>query len=716
MGGVCFALAAAREGAKTLLITDRPMLGGNASAEVGVAPSGAINFNSFTMETGILVDAMLTDREKNDRPMAESLCLTLSELVMAEKNLTLMDNTRVVDCRREGNTIRSLIAKGLTYDTTTEIFADAFADCTGDAVLARLAGAEVMYGREARSQFGEALAPEKADGMVMGTTVLFCAKRTPHKVVFTPPSFARTVNREDLAPGVDMAPPKGDTYSGFWWLEFGGPRHTVDDERAIARDLYAWVYGVWDYLKNRSEYKTEFENFELSRVSTIPGKRESYRVVGDVIMTEQDVRSGGHFSDALSTGGWYIDLHNPGSFTDATGKIPLCNDFVDPVYENYSLVAPFGIPLRSMYSRDISNLWLAGRVISASHVAFGAIRVECTLGNAGQAAGIAAAYAAKHGITPREAAASPHIDTIRHRVAKSDIRIPGYHYPEESLLGASVTSSGDVILSDIVPGEESVSLDTPWGLCFPVTEPQLDSIRLPLLGSGELTWILCAISDVWDRNDGTPVAEGKLPVTQGIPVELPISAALTPGSYRLSLSGQGLSWPKSKEQPYGVLAQYSFSSDKPGTTPLSEACPPPYSAWNSQRGKRFALAASFSPPQRPYGPENILDGFCHQDAMPNLWLSNRDGGYVDILLPEARSISGVTLVCDTDLNRNVTTSIGRAPASPDQIRIFADGKPVAQVDFPTSRLVTIPFSAVTSSALRIQLFGGSGGLYSLRLL
>lgn len=716
VGGVCFALAAAREGVNTLLITDRPMLGGNASAEVGVAPSGAINFNSFTMETGILVDAMLTDREKNDRPMAESLSLTLAELVMAEKSLTLMDNTRVVDCRMEGTAIRSLLAKGLTYETTTEIFADAFADCTGDAVLARLAGAEVMYGREARSQFGEALAPETADGMVMGTTVLFCAKRTPHRVVYTPPAFARTVNREDLAPGVDMAPPKGDTYSGFWWLEFGGPRHTVNDERAIAKDLYAWVYGVWDYLKNRSEYKTEFENFELSRVSTIPGKRESYRVVGDVVLTEGDVRSGGKFPDALSTGGWYIDLHNPGSFTDTTGKIPLCNDFADPVYENYALIAPFGIPLRAMYSRDVTNLWLAGRVISASHVAFGAIRVECTLGNAGQAAGIAAAYAHKHGLTPREAATSPHIDAIRHLVAKSDIRVPGYHYTEESLMGATVTSSGDAILAEIAPGEEAVSLDTPWGICFPVTESRLDSILLPLRGIGELSWRLCAIRDVWDRSDGALVAEGSTHVTDGIPVTLPISANLTPGSYRLSLSGRGLSWPKGKDQPYGVLAQYYFASNKPGTTPLSEANVPPYSAWNSQRGKRFALAATFCPPQRPYGPENVLDGFCHQDAMPNLWLSIRDEGYLDVTLPEARSISGVTLVCDTDLNRNVTTSTGRAPASPDKILVFADGKPVAELLSPTGRLVTIPFPSVRATTLRIQLFGGSGGLYSLRIL
>ena len=127
VAGVCFAVAAARQGVETVLISDRPMLGGNASAEVGVAPSGAINFNSFTMETGILGDTMLADREKNTRPMAETFSMSLSDLVWGQENLTVLENTRVISAEMAENRIRTVTAVGLMSGNGTLIRADAFA-------------------------------------------------------------------------------------------------------------------------------------------------------------------------------------------------------------------------------------------------------------------------------------------------------------------------------------------------------------------------------------------------------------------------------------------------------------------------------------------------------------------------------------------------------------------------------------------------------------
>lgn len=716
VAGVCFAVAAARQGVETVLISDRPMLGGNASAEVGVAPSGAINFNSFTMETGILGDTMLADREKNTRPMAETFSMSLSDLVWGQENLTVLENTRVISAEMTGNRIRTVTAVGLMSGDETLIRADAFADCTGDAVLSRLCGAEVMYGREARERFGEALAPEQADGMVMGTSVLFSAARRAKPVPYVPPVWAKKVTKETMSPDAWVGPTDADTYSGFWWMELGGPRHTVEDEQEIARELYAWVYGLWDYLKNRSEFTKEFENFELTRVSTVPGKRESYRVVGDVIMTEQDVRSGGKFYDAVATGGWYIDLHNPGAFADPTGKTPFVYDFVDPAYQNYAYVAPFGIPLRAMYSRDVENLWLGGRVISTSHVAFGATRVACTLGNAAQAAGIAAAYALKRGLTPRQAAEPGHADQIRHMVLADDVRVPDCHFAEETLAGAEIAASPAKSLSVVEPGEEAVPLDTPWGLCFPVTEPRLEETRVPVQGGGVLRWKLSRIGDVWDRGEGTALCGGELTVRPGEPVRIPLEIGVEPGAYRLSLEGSGLQWPKAARQPYGVLAQYRHTSVGQGVTPLSEAKIPPYTVWNCKRGSRFALAAEIFPPQRPYEPENIRDCFAFQDAMPNLWLPEGEKPWLELRLPEKRTLEGIRLVVDTDLNRNITYSVGRAPASPDKIEIFADGVPVAAAERPVGRSVELRFAPVTARNIRICTSGGTGGIYRVQLM
>lgn len=716
VAGICFAVAAARQGVDTVLISDRPMLGGNASAEVGVAPSGAINFNAFTMETGILGDAMLKDREFNTRPMGETFSMTLSELVWKQDKLTLLENTRVTASQTEEDRIRSVTALGLMSGESLQIYADAFADCTGDAVLSRLCGAEVMYGRESRERFGEALAPEKEDSMVMGTTVLFSAERREKPVPFYPPVWAKHITEASMSPDVWLAPGGGDTYAGFWWLELGGPLHTVNDEQQIAHELYAWVYGLWDYLKNRSEYRGELENFELTRVSSVPGKRESYRVVGDVIVTEQDIRSGGKFYDAVATGGWYIDLHNPGAFADASGKTPFVYDFVDPAYQNYAYVAPFGLPLRAMYSREIANLWLGGRLISTSHVAFGATRVACTLGNAAQAAGIGAAYALKNGLSPREAAKPEHIAEIRRLVTESDVRVPDCHYAEESLAGATIIASSQRTLSAIAPGGEAVELDTPWGLTFPVTEPYLEEIRVPVRGTGTLRWSLSRIGDVWDRADGTELCCGLQPVNGEEAVTVSLQCETAPGCYRLSLEGKGLQWPKALQQPCGVVAQYRFSSEGRGVTPLSEAKIPSYTVWNCKRGSRFALAAEILPPQRPYGPENVRDGFCFQDAMPNLWLPEGDNPWLKITLPENRRLCGIRLTVDTDLNRNITQSVGRAPASPDWIEVLLDGTAVAAVEKPCGRTVELPFSPVTAQCIRIQTAGGTGGIYKVQLL
>jgi hypothetical protein len=268
-------------------------------------------------------------------------------------------------------------------------------------------------GREARAEFGETIAPEVADRKTMGLTCAFMARPTAQPQAFVPPPWAERFEREeDLPYGL-----KGHQWleMGYWWVELGGENDSIHDTEKLRDQLLAVVYGVWDHIKNHCAEKERAAHWALDWVCFLPGKRESRRYLGDHVLTQNDLLSGGRFSDLAAYGGWSMDDHDPAGFRAAQAGRPATIFHPAP--------SPYGIPYRSLYSRNIENLYCAGRVASCSHAAMSSTRVMGTGGVMGQAVGTAAALAARRGLPPR--GVLDRIEELQQMLLRDDCHLPG---------------------------------------------------------------------------------------------------------------------------------------------------------------------------------------------------------------------------------------------------------------------------------------------------
>jgi hypothetical protein len=389
LAGVCAAIAAARHGARVVLLQDRSRLGGNSSSEVKMHVVGANCHKGRPgwREGGLIEELRLEDAVRNPQRSWEMWDLLLYDRVVSEPNITLLLETTLFRAVVESGRIREVHARCDKTEHLYRIRAPLFVDATGDSRLALEAGAEMRTGREARSEFGESLAPEKADGETLGSSILFTSRNYGRPMPFTPPAWARKVTREHL-----RFRPVASWEYGYWWVEWGGHLDTVRDNERIRFELLAIALGVWDYIKNSGDHPSS-ANWALDWIGMMTGKRGSRRVVGDHILTQHDLMRG-TFEDAVAIGGWPMDDHPPGGF-DRPDLPP-----------NTTLKPPevYGIPLRALYSRNIFNLMMAGRNISASHAAFTSTRVMATCACIGQAVGTAAAVCLREQLVPRELA------------------------------------------------------------------------------------------------------------------------------------------------------------------------------------------------------------------------------------------------------------------------------------------------------------------------
>lgn len=410
ISGMCAAIASARGGARTALIQDRPMLGGNASSEIRMHICGADRHSARknARETGILEEILLKNKSVNDKdhyswPVFDA-CMW--EICRFQDGLDLYLNTRFDSVKADGDTIKSITAKGLTNETYYTFSAPLFIDATGDGMLGALSGAEFMYGREDKATFGEVDGVDTADAYTMGNSLMFYAVDTGEPIKYVKPDWAYTYTEDDL-----NCRPHSDVSSGYWWIELGGKTlHTIYDAEELRDELMKTVYGVWDHIKNGGDHGAD--NYKLEWVGMLPGKRESRRLTGDYVLREQDLLTANPFSDAVAYGGWSMDCHVIEGFL-STESEPTKYIHFDEVYP---------IPYRCLYSKNISNLFLAGRAISASHLAFASTRVMGTTAVCGQAVGTAAALSTKKGILPREVA--NHIDALQQQLLKDDCFIP----------------------------------------------------------------------------------------------------------------------------------------------------------------------------------------------------------------------------------------------------------------------------------------------------
>ncbi len=492
MSGLCAALAAARNGANTALIHARPVLGGNASGEI------RIHINSATdgmrkpelEETGILYELMLKNKARNPLFNYDLWDMTLFEAAKEQERLTLYLNTVMIDAQTENDHITSVFCYQETTEKHLYFSAPLFVDATGNATLGYFADAAYRTGSESKAEFNEPHAPQKANNERMGNTILFRAVDVGHPVPFTPPSFAKKLSEEDLRlrihsnrhrPDFSMAENPEDyarvstTSSscsdyGYWWLELMGNGDDIISEYEEIRDeLFAYFYGIWDHIKNGGDHGAE--NYELVWVGTLPGTRESRRLEGDYILTENDIWDNRRFADAVCLGGWGVDLHVARGMKDLD-KLP-------STVWNYD--GHYTIPYRSYYSKNISNLFMAGRDISCSKLAMASTRIIGTCAMGGHAVGVAAALCHKYHCDPRDL--TPHIDELQQTLLKEDVYLPGIiNHDDQDLARFAYVSAtshkGDDIPERVIDGHSRHFEGKRHSWCSDGIRPQGETLTL----------------------------------------------------------------------------------------------------------------------------------------------------------------------------------------------------------------------------------------------
>lgn len=460
LAGVCCAIAAAREGISVILVQDRPVLGGNASSEVRLWVLGATshlgNNNRWSREGGVINEILEENLYRNRQGNALIFDTIMLEKCMEQENLTLLLNTAVHEVHSDqANEISSVRAFCAQNSTSYRLHAPLFCDASGDGIVGFLAGAAFRMGAESKEEFGELFAPDQSYGQLLGHSMYFYSKDVGVPVKYQAPAWALK--------DITQIPRYRQFHTNmqgcnFWWLEYGGRMDTIHDTETIKWELWKVIYGIWDYFKNSGNFP-EAETMTLEWVGHIPGKRESRRFEGDYILRQQDLVNQTHFPDAVAHGGWAVDLHPAdGVFSE----LPGCTQWHSK--------GVYGIPYRCFYSRNVTNLFVAGRLISATHVAFGSTRVMATCGAGGQAVGIAAALCRELQTTPR-ALGTDHLEKLQLRLTRAGQFLPGIVVPDPEDLAtqAQVSASSQLILRQLPANDEWQELDAACAMLLPLS-------------------------------------------------------------------------------------------------------------------------------------------------------------------------------------------------------------------------------------------------------
>ena len=407
MAGTCTAISAARLGLQVALIQNRPVLGGNNSSEVRVHLNGGINLPPYPalgdvvreLDSGYRGNAQPADHYDDDRKL---------RVVKAEKNLRLFLNTHAFKVEKQGGKIAAVIAGNTRTSRRLRFKAPLFVDCTGDGTIGFLAGADFRMGRESRSRTGESLAPQKADKMTMGMSVQWYSVEVEEPTTFPDCPWAVQFTQESCQP----------VFRGDWDWETGMNRNQITEAEFIRDYGLRVIYGNWAFMKNHSGQKAKYANRQLQWVAYIGGKRESRRLLGDLILCRQDIQQETIFPDAFVTATWSIDLHYPNP--QNTKHFPGA-EFRS--IAQHGKKNPYPVPYRCLYSRNVPNLMMAGRNISVTHVALGTTRVMRTCGMMGELLGMAASLCKEHKTTPR-GVYNDHLDELKQLATKGVGRCP----------------------------------------------------------------------------------------------------------------------------------------------------------------------------------------------------------------------------------------------------------------------------------------------------
>jgi hypothetical protein len=640
LAGVCAAIAAARGGAATCLVQDRPVLGGNSSSEVRVTPHGAAAFHAYARETGILSELLIEERAQNHEEIFENgwtnsvWDMVQYDLVQRTPNLTLHLNTAVLDVEMDGRALMAVRCRIGNAEIDLTLHAKVFIDCTGDGIVAAEAGCEWRMGSEGKAEFNEPHAPAVANGDIMGNSIHFRARDMGRPVPFKRPQWA--MHYDDARFFYDQGRMPKEIRGGYWWIEIGVPYDTIHQAEEIRHELTRHTLGVWDWIKNRDPKTMKLaENWALDWIGQVPGKRESRRIMGLYLMNEWDAIRCTVHDDEIAFGGWFIDIHTPGGLLAPTSEPASAEGYSETSeYAARSYAGPYGIPLRSLVSKDVDNLMMAGRNVSATHCALATVRVMSTTALMGQAAGVTASLAVQQRTSPAHIATAEY-KRVQQQLLRDGCFLPNVRNEDANDLAQSATVSASSEAKFVGVGPESIGAHE--GLAFwrdqavplreellqrrgqwlALGEERLQTIRFCLTNPGDqpqpFSVRLMQVQHIWDYrvDNAMEIGTGEISVPPGakqwIAWQVPTDIELPETGYiRVDLL------------PNPQIQWHVAGAVEPGHVSAFEMSPGKMRRYSSG----VTLSMRVEPPQQSYTAANVLSGVTRPHATTNLWRSD----------------------------------------------------------------------------------------------
>lgn len=618
IAGMVAALTAARHGLRVALLEWRDVLGGNNSSEYRVHLNGAANANLsfYAREAGIVDEIKLSVFHQNPRyNFKDDYDLTdmaFLSLIRAEKNISLFLGTAAYAVDREGDRMTAVHAHKARTEEELCFVSPLYADASGDGIVAERAGATYRMGREAKAEYHESLAPDVADSHTMGSCILFTVGKADRPVPFVKPDFAYDYRKDDILKFVERPetgrslPKRLDGVDGIWWLSVGGMENTVTDSDKIDLELKRLVYGFWNYVKNSGAYENT-ENYYLKWVAPAPARRESRRFIGDYVLHQNDLVEQTAFYDRVATGGWSIDVHDPGGVYGS-----LATSTFAPVHGLYN------IPYRIMYTRDVDNLFLCGRIASMTHVALGSLRVMQTLGAMAQAVGTAAYLCRRDELLPRDIA-----EPARTREMQAILQRDGQYIKDlqedVGLAAAATVQASETAVLESTHAEAHFPLTRTHVLALPLAGGQLTSVELGLKNETNEEKTVSVRLFAARRQDAyegecelakatvklPPRAEGFFPAAfdaDGIPHHLALLYIDACEGVSLAVTREHIVGAPSFVTAGGRISARLFRDEEPKVHQYYTIC------------FRAVL-----PQADLYAPENVINGWQRPVALPNMW-------------------------------------------------------------------------------------------------
>lgn len=689
IAGVCASIAAARRGFKVALIQDRPVLGGNASSEVRLWMLGATshmgNNNRWAREGGIVDEILVENTFRNKEGNPVLFDMVLIDKVLAEKNISLFLNTIVYDIVKHGDKeVASVKAYNSQSETEYVMSGKMFCDASGDGILAYLAGATYRIGAEERDEFDEKFAPDKVVyGEKLGHTLFFYTKKAPKPIKYITPDFALT--KEFVEKEIYRV--KNPNYFNpmaigckYWWIEYGGRLDTIHDTEEIKYKLWSVAYGIWDYIKNSGKFP-EADDLTLEWVGLFPGKRESRRFVGPYMINQKDVIEQRTHYDAVTFGGWSIDLHpSDGVFSEKNG----CNQWHSKgIYQ---------IPYRCYITNDLDNVFVAGRLISASHVAFGSTRVMATSGAGGEVVGTAAALCLENNWKTVELAEKSRIGLLQKALVKAGNYIPQTTLSlEDNLLHkATLSTSSELKLTEIpFEGGQWKSLAQSAAQMLPLSKGKspVFSVQVKAEEKTDLQVELRISSKSFNHTPDVTLAKKTISIEKGeLAVEVDFDVVIPHETYAFVcfMKNNKIELMFSPYLITGLLSVFNrvvpAVSNWGKQTVTEDIGIDEFEFWCPERrpdGQNIAMR--ISPAINSFGADNLLNIVNRPVEKANAWVAALDDRDAKVIVDwsEKVAVSEITLFMDTDWDHPMESvqwghSDNRMPFCADQISIYDD--------------------------------------------